>query len=589
MNQRTWNWIEGIATAVALATLLVWLGQHWVFYADSSLWIDEIISIQAFISGGPKASLGTYTSNNHMLFSFLNSILPGNDSFEPFRARFLSLFAVVAGAAVGLTFLLRRGWRLESLLFAVCALGASSFLKLNLQARGYGLMFLASVVICVALLRYFEDRKRGHLIWISVAVFCGGWSVPSFLFWAGVLMMIVAGWQLVRRERWFEITIAGAIVLVVTLIAFLPAISYYRDPEAVESMFGSEKQYGEWRAIPRTIWEYLTTWSAPTVRQSAVGAFMVMLAAIALPLARIRLEKPVWKTSALMLISIVAFFLICRFLEKPFIRTTAFIVVPIGFVIAYGLRNLLPDSVSSRRMLTTVIAALIVIGWAPQIRGLELLPREAWRETAALVEDLTPNVSRGYAHVRSKNYTRLYLPDTIQFGDAFDDSAFAAGQQLLVDANFYLPPEERLDSIGKHAHVVQIDVPQLRGDSRETRWMRLAFVAPHGSGLTDLSIGHQPGSSSGQTFQIDAKIAETGAGRLLLYSPALKHTKPPKVKLLRERGSWKTLEIGGERKGDLWMLTGPFEPGSTIKISYYVDEPADEIEGFSIWASPILD
>lgn len=97
-NRRVWNRIEWAAAALALATLLVWLGQHWFFYAQSSLWIDEITTIQAFSGVGVKESLRGYTPNNHMLFSFVNSILPGNDSFDPLRARFLSLLAVAAGA-----------------------------------------------------------------------------------------------------------------------------------------------------------------------------------------------------------------------------------------------------------------------------------------------------------------------------------------------------------------------------------------------------------------------------------------------------------------------------------------------------------
>ena len=119
-------------------------------------------------------------------------------------------------------------------------------------------MFLASVVVCIALLRYLENGKRADLIWFSVAVFCGGWSAPSFLFWAGPLMVFVVVWRFLRRERWLEVLIAGVIVLAVTIIAYLPAIDYYRDEEAVESMFGAAKPFGEWRAIPRVIWEYLT-------------------------------------------------------------------------------------------------------------------------------------------------------------------------------------------------------------------------------------------------------------------------------------------------------------------------------------------
>lgn len=471
------------------------------------------------------------------------------------------------------------------MLFAVAALGASPLLKLNLYARGYGLLFLASVVVAIALLRYLETGKQRHLVLFSIAVFCGGWSVPSFLLFAGVLMLFLFGQQAVQRKSWLAVGIAGAVVLGVTIVAYLPAIDYYRDEEAVASMFGTERQYGRWGAILDTFNSYLTIRTSPVAQAFTSLAVLVILLGIGLPLARIRWKDPVWLTSALLLLGVISFFLICRALGTPFVRTAAFIVAPVGLVIAFGTRNLLPQTSAIRTGLTVAFAAFVLIAWIPQVRSLELVPTSSWRETVALAERLAPEITRVHVKIRDRDFARLYLSGACQSDKVFDESAFTAGQQLLIDANYYEPPEKRFNAIGLSDHVVQIDVPQERGIALKSNWQRLAFVAPHGRGFEGIRVGPKDKTTSGKTFQIDAKTGDESVEILYLYSLAPNLGKPPMLKILRESGSWKTAELDGERLGNLYIFPVSIPPGTTVKISYYLSEPADEIPGLSIWAA----
>lgn len=584
------KWLERGAVALALLTLLVWLGQHWIFHTSSSLWIDEITSIQAFSGPGLKQTLTSYTSNNHMAFSALNAILPGNESFDPLRARIVSLLAVAAGVAIGLIFFLRRGWNLEALLFTAASVGSTLFLKLNLQARGYGLVFLASVLVCIALLKFLEAGKRRDLALFAIGVFIGGWSVPSFLFFAGMLMIFLAGHQLWQRKLWIAVVVAGAIVLAVTIFAYLPAIDYYTDAEARQLMFGDEGEYGNWAAVMRTIETFLTMQSAPILLPSTIAAILVILAGCGFPLIRIRPNSPVWAASALTALGVLACFAICRILETPFVRTTAFLVVPIAFAIGYGFRNLVSETSNLRNWLTTIVSGAVVFFWLPQILSLELIPKAAWKETVELAQRLAPQIKRVHANVRDDDenrtgdYTKIYLSESVEADAEFDEAAFRAGRQLLVDANFYVAPEERIDALRFGPDVVQIEVAQERGADKKSDWQRIAFVPPYGQGLSDLIVDHKPGAPSGQTFLIEGRIADARARAIYLFSMTPKLSKPPVMKIQSESGGWKTVKMEIEQVGNLSILPIQLKKGTVFKISYYLTEPTEAIPGFNIWA-----
>ena len=289
--------IESIATALGCLLLIVWMAKHVGFYATSSLWTDEITTIQAFTSHGLKGALTAYTSNNHLAFNALNAIFSGNDSFEPLRARIFSLAAVVIGATIGLTFFLRRGWRAEALIFALLAIGSSPFLILNLQARGYGFMFLAGVGTCVALLTFLENGRRRDLSWLALSVFLGSWAVPPFAFFGAPVLLAV--FLLKRSVATF---IAGVSVLVLLVLGYLPAISYYLDPNAVASMFGDHRPYDNWAAVGRTIHEYFT-WNLPKWL-----AWIPLVIMLGLPFVSIRRKDPLWLGAVLVTSCVVLFF-----------------------------------------------------------------------------------------------------------------------------------------------------------------------------------------------------------------------------------------------------------------------------------------
>src|ERR671930_2212760 len=58
--------------------------------ATTSLWVDEIYTIQHWSAKGPLFTVTHYNSNNHILFNLLNSVTPGQDRFNPIRARLWS-------------------------------------------------------------------------------------------------------------------------------------------------------------------------------------------------------------------------------------------------------------------------------------------------------------------------------------------------------------------------------------------------------------------------------------------------------------------------------------------------------------------
>jgi len=58
--------------------------------ATTSLWQDELYTIDGFSSKGPNYVMTNYSANNHLFFNILSSLTIGRHPFQPFSARFWS-------------------------------------------------------------------------------------------------------------------------------------------------------------------------------------------------------------------------------------------------------------------------------------------------------------------------------------------------------------------------------------------------------------------------------------------------------------------------------------------------------------------
>jgi hypothetical protein len=153
-----------LAAATVVLTRLMILG--------AGFWEDEYYSVTHYISGGPAAIFGGwhYVPNDHMLFELLawatSSVV--SSQVEPVYRLWAVIPAI--GAGVMMTWWLwRRADRWSAAVFAVLAAAAPNYYVLSTQARGYGLGFLAAVLLTVGADALLWRRSRA-----ARALFAGG-------------------------------------------------------------------------------------------------------------------------------------------------------------------------------------------------------------------------------------------------------------------------------------------------------------------------------------------------------------------------------------------------------------------------------
>ena len=127
---------------------------------------DEIITVENYVRAGPGAILaGSVPPNNHELFSLLAWLTRSMFGRVGDRLRLWSVVPFLAGVAWsrhGCTYASRR---LSGVLFLFLATGSPLLLDITPAARGYGLAFLAMVVVVVAALE--AARSGPKSCWLS--------------------------------------------------------------------------------------------------------------------------------------------------------------------------------------------------------------------------------------------------------------------------------------------------------------------------------------------------------------------------------------------------------------------------------------
>jgi hypothetical protein len=206
--------IVGVAAVILFVSRLEPLGQ--------SLWADEIKSITAYISPGPAAIYGHYVANDHILFELLtwaSTALTGARSAAAYR-----FWGVVPGLGAGviLTWWLWR--RIDPWVAAVFALFATAspiYYTLCVDARGYGLGFLAASCLLIGADTYVRTGSRRALGLLGVAAVGGIWTLPVF---ALPVLAVLGLIGVLRRGELRPVLVAAGLVAAASVILYAPVL-----------------------------------------------------------------------------------------------------------------------------------------------------------------------------------------------------------------------------------------------------------------------------------------------------------------------------------------------------------------------------
>jgi hypothetical protein len=212
--------VDGIWITLTSAVVLVWLATR-VSALRLGLWWDEAFTAQRYVRDAPATLLDpdAYVANNHVLFSALtwaSSRVTGTS--DPA----LRLWAIVP-AALATILLVRWVWQrigpAAGLLALTLTVTSTLWLTMSTQARGYGLVILASSILVIVVVT--EDRRptwRGDVLvaasgWVAMATFPP--TVALYLVHTGV-------WLVRRRTARLRLVVLTSASGLLTAVLYLP-------------------------------------------------------------------------------------------------------------------------------------------------------------------------------------------------------------------------------------------------------------------------------------------------------------------------------------------------------------------------------
>jgi hypothetical protein len=216
---------------IALAGLLLLWSRF--LPLTQSLWSDEAYSAVNYILPGPGGVFGHYIPNDHMLFELLawaTTNLTG--SFNEPTMRFWSVVPAIAAWSVMTWWLWRRLDKWVAAVFAVLAATAPLYLTLSVEARGYGLAYLAAVLMLIGMDSFMWSYRRRYLALFTGSAIAGIWTLPVFVLAFIPLVGLIATRPLLRRQALFALVIVGA----GSLLFYLPVLG--------DVMTSSGQQFG---------------------------------------------------------------------------------------------------------------------------------------------------------------------------------------------------------------------------------------------------------------------------------------------------------------------------------------------------------
>lgn len=415
-----------VAALLLVASAVAYLAVFVRAMSTTSLWTDELTSVQEFSGRGPLVVVTDYHDpNNHVFFNLLNSLLPGRASVAPARARVLSFLCVAGLLGLSYGFFARRGRALLGGLLAWVLVVNRELLDLCLQARGYGLAALLALALSLAVLRFVDEGGSRALPWIPLTAVLGTWTLPTFGFFAAPLLLLLA-----VTERRRAVVLAGAAAGAGVLLAYLPIL-----PEllAQNRVYAAKwgRAYGSAGAVLETLRTYLLR-PRPLFGEGA--AFAALLGLATVPWLLSGEERRRSRGALLLVASSFAFFAACLSLGTPIIRSTSFVVVPlaVGSAVLLGVLADRPLARKPARAAGVLAAVLLAVYGGVKARRFDFVPLERWKDVAELTAETFPQETR--YHV---TYVPWLLDGYLRPGfrslQELDATAFQDGRQVVLD------------------------------------------------------------------------------------------------------------------------------------------------------------
>jgi hypothetical protein len=361
---------------------------------DLSLWHDEIATITRFVDGGlPRIFGDVYTTNNHILFSFLTwaTVTLGGTTESVFR--FWSVVPALLIAGVMFWWLLRRLGAPTASVFLVLLAANPLLTVLSRQARGYGLAIACVGFMTIAAWKALEpDSAHSSLVPVGVAAAAGIFTLPTVVlpFVALIPLLYVVHR---RRSVWLLLFVGLASLAwyAGALRALLSSVDQeFGAPLPWHGPLTGPAQNLAFPTIRLLEWGYLDPFRQPPYALSlaTLPLYLLILGLCVLGIARLaRVGTPL--QAAGVWVPIVGTFLFLT-LSRVWVidRFVSFLGIPVLILIAGGIVEGFRYLKVDRRLLTVtaaLVAAFLLSLTVPSYQHLTTVPIEAFEDVGEFI------------------------------------------------------------------------------------------------------------------------------------------------------------------------------------------------------------
>jgi len=187
------------------------------------LWWDEAFTVQRYIREGPATILSAdaYVANNHVLFSFFTWLTTRLLGEGDVAVRLFALIPAIVAVVLIVRFLIVSVNASVGLIALTLATTSTLWLTLSTQARGYGLVILASSVMLLTAVNNDYKPRLGHDITFALA---GAVAILTFPPAVAVYLAHAGIWLLRRRRNRLRLFVTTLVTGVVTAVIYLPIL-----------------------------------------------------------------------------------------------------------------------------------------------------------------------------------------------------------------------------------------------------------------------------------------------------------------------------------------------------------------------------
>ncbi|MEO8205559.1 MAG: hypothetical protein ABI615_05215 [Chthoniobacterales bacterium] len=357
---------------------------YWMFLMGGkySLATDEFGTISAYSSRGPFVVMSHYPApKNHIFFNLVNSLYPFGNPYAPPRARIISMLAVLATAICAVRFFARRDLYFACFVFLGFWLVNPETHMMLMQARGYGLMGLFAVLSFIFSSRYLQFDEQKSFTGLCICTVLGIYTVPTYAVFGAAILGCT--WLALPTRRTFR---AACIAMLVTIALYLPVIA-----QVIKSFHKYSESMGKTFESLAGIRLFLHLHVLPTFSENSINVWYV-LSGLAVGVALLWKEKPVFKFALCAFVTCVVFFLYCLWQQTLPMRTAAFMGAPVTFLLAFLCDKAVLQRIPWKLLLLLleIAACILLIGSVKEhYKTDNFFPFEDWSLARKTTEFLT--------------------------------------------------------------------------------------------------------------------------------------------------------------------------------------------------------